>query len=202
LDTNIKRDALLERYASEVERFQRALNLLSLDESVRVREHITECSSFWRIASERVGWRQGSQVFDFGSGGGLPGLVCAIEEPARRYVLVEQDRRKAEFLKTAAFRLGLKNVDVFCQSVDGVRGAGLIVSRGFAPLSRHLVHLEGSLAPEGYAYLMKGPSWKDELAHTPVRVRERFLVAPIGSHEGPEQQERVVLEIVPRGTPS
>lgn len=49
-------------------------------------------------------------VVDVGSGGGSPGVPLAVALPARRFTLLEAERRKAAFL--AAFAEQLANVEV------------------------------------------------------------------------------------------
>lgn len=46
-------------------------------------------------------------VVDLGSGGGLPALPAALEQPAWRWVLVEAQLRRAQHLGGAVVRLGL-----------------------------------------------------------------------------------------------
>ncbi len=47
------------------------------------------------------------RVADLGSGGGLPGLVLAVEWPEARVVLIEANGRRASFLRRAVARLEL-----------------------------------------------------------------------------------------------
>lgn len=51
------------------------------------------------------------RLVDVGTGGGFPGLVLAIAEPALRVLLVDATRRKTEYLERAAAELALE-VDV------------------------------------------------------------------------------------------
>lgn len=44
---------------------------------------------------------------DLGSGGGLPGLVLAVEWPQSHWVLLDTSRRSTDFLREAVVRLGL-----------------------------------------------------------------------------------------------
>ena len=55
---------------------------------------------------------------DLGSGGGLPGMVLAMAEPDRPWHLVEADKRKAAFLRTAAAELGAGNVSVHAVRIE------------------------------------------------------------------------------------
>jgi 16S rRNA (guanine527-N7)-methyltransferase len=47
------------------------------------------------------------RVLDLGSGGGLPGLVLALEWPEAELVLLDAQQRRTEFLRRAVDRLGL-----------------------------------------------------------------------------------------------
>jgi 16S rRNA (guanine527-N7)-methyltransferase len=90
-----------------------------------------------------AGWPGASDVVDVGSGAGFPGIVLAIVEPARRFLLVESHGRKCEFLRHAATRLGL-NVTVaqvraeeFGRAPDGPGRSrfGVGLARAVAPLA-------------------------------------------------------------------
>ncbi len=52
------------------------------------------------------------EIYDIGSGGGLPAIPLAIRFPQHRFTLVESDRKKSIFLQHAASLLGLKNLRV------------------------------------------------------------------------------------------
>ena len=54
-------------------------------------------------------WRAESDApsLDLGSGGGLPGLVLALDRPCSRWVLVDANARKTAFLSWACLALGL-----------------------------------------------------------------------------------------------
>lgn len=53
-----------------------------------------------------------SQVWDFGSGLGVPGIVIAVLRPDITFHLVEASRNKAIFLRESSEALGLNNVRV------------------------------------------------------------------------------------------
>jgi 16S rRNA (guanine527-N7)-methyltransferase len=48
-------------------------------------------------------------VLDLGSGGGLPGLVVALEWPEARLTLLDANQRRTEFLSAAVVTLGLSD---------------------------------------------------------------------------------------------
>ena len=81
------------------------------------------------------------RAVDLGSGGGLPGLVLALDWPGTAWVLVEANRRRAGFLDRAVQDLGLSGrVTVDHRRAEQVgrdtqRRAqrDLVVSRAFGP---------------------------------------------------------------------
>ena len=53
----------------------------------------------------------GAIVLDIGTGAGFPGLPLAIAEPDRRFVLLDSNNKKIQFVQHAAAALGLDNVE-------------------------------------------------------------------------------------------
>lgn len=80
------------------------------------------------------------QVLDLGSGGGVPGLVLAVEDPELRVLLLDANLRRTTFLEEALDRLGLTaRVQVLRGRAEEIgRDAELratfdvVVARGFA----------------------------------------------------------------------
>ncbi|NOT64135.1 MAG: 16S rRNA (guanine(527)-N(7))-methyltransferase RsmG [Acidobacteria bacterium] len=60
------------------------------------------------------------EVWDLGTGLGIPGLVIAILCPFLRVKLVESNRKKCIFLEEAAFQLGLASVKVLNQRIENL----------------------------------------------------------------------------------
>lgn len=80
-------------------------------------------------------------IVDLGSGGGFPGLVWAAFWPDLPVTLVESARRKAAFLRQAAFEMGLTAVGVHAERIASAGelsglGADLVTTRatGLGPL--------------------------------------------------------------------
>jgi 16S rRNA (guanine527-N7)-methyltransferase len=67
-------------------------------------------AGFARLAQRRVSLTSHEPLIaDLGSGGGLPGLVMALEWPAARFVLLDANHRRTEFLTDAVSVLGLED---------------------------------------------------------------------------------------------
>ena len=64
--------------------------------------------------------KRAGAIADIGSGGGLPGVPLAIALADTSFELIESTGKKTEFLKHAAERLGLLNVEVINARVEDV----------------------------------------------------------------------------------
>lgn len=106
---------------------------------------------------------------DLGSGGGFPGLVCATvaaeKAPGVAFTLVESDKRKATFLRTAARELGL-SVTVRADRIEQMpaQNASVISARALAPLADLLSLAHPHLNPAGQAIFLKGASASAEIS--------------------------------------
>jgi 16S rRNA (guanine527-N7)-methyltransferase len=127
---------------------------------------------------------------DLGSGAGFPGLVLAIQNRIQ-FDLIEQDKRKAAFLREAA-RITDAPVTVHAASIDGLHlpPAPLVTARALAPLPKLLSYAERLLTPEGSCLFMKGRSVDGELAE--ARLHWRICVERRPSQTDPDS---VILRI-------
>ncbi len=106
---------------------------------------------------------------DLGSGGGLPGLVCAILarefHPETRFTLIDSDQRKAAFLSTAIHQLGLSARAIPKRTEQTApQDAAVVTARALAPLEDLLPLVARHLACDGIAILLKGKNHAAELA--------------------------------------
>lgn len=77
-------------------------------------------------------------ALDLGAGGGVPGLVLALERPDLRWTLLDAMAKRTAFLTEAVGELGLTNVEVRTgraeEVVADLRGRlQAVVARGFGP---------------------------------------------------------------------
>lgn len=113
---------------------------------------------------------------DAGSGAGLPGLVIALLQPESAWVLLDSAARKVAFLRHACSELGLANVRVVRERLEGYRPAeppGAVVARALAPLPK-LVRLADHLVRRGsllVAMLGRRPSVRQLHALPSVECR-------------------------------
>jgi 16S rRNA (guanine527-N7)-methyltransferase len=97
-------------------------------------------------------------VVDVGSGGGAPGIPLAAAIPEREVVLLEAQRRKADFLERAAREF--PNVRVVCGRAEEqpVDVFGVAVAKALAPPPVAAEWCLPLVRPGGAAILWVGPS--------------------------------------------
>lgn len=181
--------AALARYADLVRKWNPAINLVaSRDLRDFAARHVEDGLQVHAIAPERF-----ATWLDLGSGGGLPGIVVAVMRPEPRAAihLVEADRRKAEFLRTAARELGLtiRVHDTRIETLPPMR-ADIVSARALAPLDR-LFQLAVPHGHEDTTYIFpKGRSFETEIAE--ARRSWHFEVT---AHRSRSDPDSAILEI-------
>lgn len=151
----------------------------------------------FRDSAQICRWHKdpGPSWVDLGSGGGFPGMVCAIilkeTHPETKVSLIERDLRKAAFLREVSQRTGT-SVSVHSQPIEHVtpKAASTVSARALAPLVDLLDLVERHLAPTGKALLMKGKQSQSEIDE--ARVAWRFNST---SHPSITDEQAVILEI-------
>lgn len=104
------------------------------------------------------------RAIDLGSGAGFPGLVLAIAYGIQ-VDLIEQDQRKAAFLREAVRVTGAP-ATVHAVRIEEAElpAASLVTARALAPLGKLLEFAEGLLTPDGACLFLKGRGVEEELA--------------------------------------
>lgn len=100
------------------------------------------------------------EVWDLGSGAGLPGIPLAIAHPGTRFTLVDRSGRRIDLLRRVIRVLDLENCQVMQGDIEDLEGPmEIIVSRASMP-AEHLGGIVRSLlSPHGVA--VAGGSWRE-----------------------------------------
>lgn len=123
------------------------------------------------------------RVVDLGSGGGVPGLVIAVNRPDAELLLVDRREKRTDFLSRAVSRLGLTpRVEVRCGDVaqvvaDSPDCFDAVVARGFGPPTVTLGFAVSLVRPGGRVVISEPPAgdrWDaDELRQLGLVHRDR-----------------------------
>lgn len=127
------------------------------------------------------------EIYDIGSGNGVPGLLLALVAPQRKVILVDADARKIEYIKHCVSRLGLGNCTTLHARVEDLSAASIAcaVSRGFAPLGKAMLAFRKCAAVGCEYYHFKSTNWTSELAGVPSQVLSMWEPRHIGDYTLP-----------------
>lgn len=168
----------LDRFASLLQRWNATLNLVAPRDMPHLWDRHVEDSL--QLAPLIPGGTE--RAVDLGSGGGFPGLVLAIATGIP-FDLIESDRRKAAFLRTAILETGAPAQVHACRIEEAaVPAAPLVTARALAPLPRLLPMVARFLAADGVCLLLKGAKAGDEVAAAHLAWRMTVETAPSRTH--------------------
>ncbi len=153
----------IEHFVDLFEAESHKLNLCKFgDRDEFMSRHVMDClevSQFLRGAKK---------VLDLGTGGGLPGLVLAIQHPDIEFTLVDATKKKCAAVEKLAKELKLSNVTVICGRAEELghdlrEKFDIVVARALAPLPTLLELSAGFVRRGGLFIAYKGPKYQEEL---------------------------------------
>lgn len=165
-EIDVSRETLdrLELYAELLEKWNPTINLVSKATINEIwTRHFLDSAQLCDLVTREI-----HHWADLGAGGGFPGLVVAVllkeRSPETKMTLVESDKRKATFLRTAVRELAV-NTDVVSERIEGLTplNADVLSARALAPLVKLCEFAERHLAPSGVALFPKGANHAEEL---------------------------------------
>lgn len=116
-------------------------------------------------------------VADFGSGGGLPGVLFAIQFPEVHFRLYEKSKLKQKFLKECAAIA--PNLEVHGEIPVRLSDVELVTARAFKPVDVILEMSRDYYARKGKYFLLKGRREKIEEEVTLARKKFKDLQVKI-----------------------
>ena len=102
-------------------------------------DHILDCA----LAAPY--FQRGESVLDFGTGGGLPGVVLALCQPQTRFVLYDKSPKKMTYLARLIKGLPCNNVTLAQNAVDLPDGITTLTSRAVGPMAKVLALAQADL---------------------------------------------------------
>jgi len=149
----------LSRYLSELYRWNEKINLTAVK-----REDAEEALIKPSLAMlEFFPAGKGREIFDVGSGGGIPALALAASLPDDRFTLMESDRKKSVFLAHVVGLMKLKNARVVCEraeklaAMDGYAHCADFVTSRAVKRDDVLNAARGLLKPGGRVIVHRSP---------------------------------------------
>jgi 16S rRNA (guanine527-N7)-methyltransferase len=149
-----------------------------------VRRHFGESL----FTGEHLQSEAGSEVADFGTGAGFPGLPIAILRPDWKLILIESQQKKSTFLREVIRKLGITNATVHADRAENLDTKSRIVTmRAVEKFESALAVAASLVAPGGQLALLIG---------TTQAEAARQMLPNLGWQEPiaiPESRERVLL---------
>jgi 16S rRNA (guanine527-N7)-methyltransferase len=173
-------DPRYDAYLGLLARWNAAYNLTAVRDPAQMRlQHLADCLAVVEPLRRRLGERP-ARLLDVGSGGGLPGVVLAIANPAWDVTCVDAVGKKAAFIRQVAGELALPNLHAEHARVEALKAPPFdaIASRAFASLPDFVRLTRPLLASGGVWMAMKGRRPDDEIAALPPDI-DVFHVEPI-----------------------
>ena len=151
----------LEIYLATLKKWNRVYNLTAINEDneIIVKHFLDSLSVNQYIQNS-------GRILDVGTGAGFPGLILALFNPEKSFVLVDGVSKKISFLQEMIGKLNLKNVIAVHTKVEQYNVAeqfDIIISRAFADIKK-MTKLTSHLIKNGGKFIaMKGPDVMSEL---------------------------------------
>ena len=151
----------LEIYLATLKKWNKVYNLTAINEdSEIITKHFFDSLSV-------NGFIQNSQrILDVGTGAGFPGLILALFNPDKSFVLVDGVSKKISFLQEMIGKLNLKNVMAVHIKVEEYKVTeqfDIIISRAFAEIKKMIKLTKHLIKVNGKFIAMKGPDVMSEL---------------------------------------
>lgn len=163
--------------AKQIEQFT-ALNALYHDWNVKINvisrkdiDNLYEHHVLHSLAiAKRINFREGTNILDFGTGGGFPGIPLAIFFPEANFKLIDGTGKKVRVAQEVANAIGLENVLPAHLRGEEEKGKfDFIVSRAVMPLpdlmkivKKNIARDQHNVLPNG-VIVLKGGNLEEEL---------------------------------------
>jgi 16S rRNA (guanine527-N7)-methyltransferase len=151
----------LEIYLATLKKWNRVYNLTAIDEdSEIIVKHFLDSLSVNQYI------QNSERILDVGTGAGFPGLILALFNPKKSFILVDGVSKKISFLQEMIGKLNLKNAIAVHTKVEKYKVAeqfDMIISRAFADIKKMIKLTNHLMKDDGRFIAMKGPDVMSEL---------------------------------------
>ena len=109
---------------------------------------------------------KGMYCLDVGTGAGLPGIVLALAQPEKKWVLLDDSQKKVRFLQHVKHQLCIDNIEIIRSRIEEYASTisfDTVICRAFAPLKRLLQQMGHLVTSSNQLLAMKGEAVDDEI---------------------------------------
>ncbi len=140
------------------------------------------------------------EIYDVGSGNGIPGLVFAVLNSKVRVNIVDADSRKCEFIKHVASKASLKNIHVAHLRLEDLEDESIkcAMARGLASISKLMIMARKACAPGCDFFHLKSDSWAAEVAEIPSQAMAYWEPYHLGDYQLPEHGPQFSIVVTHR----
>lgn len=177
------------------------MNLFSAADRLKIKEkHFADSEAvlkFWDV-------KDGMEVLDIGTGGGLPGLVLACENPNVNFTMLDSTKKKIDAINEVIEKMELENASTLCGRIEELAHLyhekfDIVTARALAPLSVLLEYAVGFLKPGGILYSWKA-NYEEEfkLSQNAQKILKMEKIA-VYDYELPGGEQRTILAFKKNG---
>ena len=184
-------EARLERLLDRLREEGATQNLTAiLDPGDMVADHLLDSLALASVAAAAGRpVAEGTLGVDVGTGAGFPGIPLAVAFPSSRWVLVESEGRKCDWVEGILAALGVRNAEVFrgrARELRHVRkdmeaAADLVTARAVGDLGKLCREARGLLRAGGLLLCPKGPGLEAAEIALGEREARKSRLAPAGT---------------------
>ena len=125
IDIDRKKESKLREYWELLRFYNTSMHLFSKKDV-----ELELSRQFYDILLLNVFLLEYDELIDAGAGAGFAGLILAILNEEKNFILVERSQKKASFLEMAALKLALKNVEIKKDDIESLEfNSDIVVSK-------------------------------------------------------------------------
>mgnify|MGYP001471039423 CR=1 FL=1 len=147
-------------YLQLLSEWNKAYNLTAITEPRQmITDHIVNSISI-------LPYIKGMHCLDIGTGAGLPGIILALSQPQKKWVLLDSVQKKIRFLRHIKHMLHMENIEIVQSRIESYspkKDFDTLVCRAFAPLKRLIDQTQHLIKPSNQLLAIKGETVGNEI---------------------------------------
>lgn len=136
-----------------------------------------------------------SEIYDFGTGCGFPGVIFALLYPQTKVHLVDVDATKIEFLKSTANSMKINNLSFHPRSLESLPDLSVQIgmTRGVSTISKTILLARKVFKKGGTLFHFKGDEWPAEVGQIPTQLCSHWSPSFVSDYKLPVGETRLAI---------